>query len=361
MQRGVYIMKKLGLVFIVFTFLLASVAGSVLATTGTPTANYSGKADFTVSPPDPETGIQSVTLTLQPGTSIDSVHYNDLTSCASSSCDPAVFAEVTITGAVTGNCLSDPNSVDFGTALMTVTGANSTIYMQAEVNATLVTDGVTWFLNPWVLDPYDQSSLNLTFGPTSILDTSGSSRFIQEFITILGTNNQAGMTLHLSGISGSICSGLLGINASGVIDGVAPVVAPPAGTRSVGYWKNHIDQRNAFIGTAVSIAVDQLNVFLNDQGLLTIFLEMKGKKIMIEKAKQQLAALLLNVSATLNPATLLSPGELEILQLIDPLADATSNIGDAVYAIEDVIINGGSMEVAKDLADEINNRDHYGN
>jgi hypothetical protein len=77
---------------------------------------------------------------------------------------------------------------------------------------------------------------------------------------------------------------------------------------------------------------------------------------MEEKAKQQLAALLLNVASCLDPTTILSSGELEILQFINLNYGVDATVGDAVWEIENAIINGVNLESAKDLADEINNR-----
>ncbi|MHA2062330.1 MAG: hypothetical protein ACW963_08595 [Candidatus Sifarchaeia archaeon] len=124
----------------------------------------------------------------------------------------------------------------------------------------------------------------------------------------------------------------------------------------VGFWKNHIEERDTFAPPAVSASFDVLNVFLGDTSLLVNSLGKKGKKSMLEKAKQQLAALLLNVACCLDFAEILTPAELEILQLIDSGATTGATVGDAVYAIEDVIVNGGNLEHAKDLADEINIR-----
>jgi hypothetical protein len=101
----------------------------------------------------------------------------------------------------------------------------------------------------------------------------------------------------------------------------------------VGYWKNHVEERDAFISAAVA-----MSVVFSATDELEVALHKKGKKSMEEKAKQQLAALLLNIAAYLDTSSLLTQGELEILQLIDPSYDSTATVGDA-----------------KDLGEEINN------
>ena len=58
---------------------------------------------------------------------------------------------------------------------------------------------------------------------------------------------------------------------------------------------------------------------------------------MQQKAEQQLAALSLNCASSLDPATVLNTGELEILQLIDPASDATATVADAKSEIERVL------------------------
>ena len=72
------------------------------------------------------------------------------------------------------------------------------------------------------------------------------------------------------------------------------------------------------------------------------------------KAKQQFAAVLLNISASLDPTTPLTTGEQEIL---DDFGTGTT-IGDAQAAIANAISTGTNLELAKDLGDEINNRKH---
>lgn len=138
---------------------------------------------------------------------------------------------------------------------------------------------------------------------------------------------------------------------TGIIMGF-PVLSDAAGARSVGYWKNHDYERNAFIGGAVSLS----SVF-DTTSLLDYYLSKKGKKNMEERTKQQLAALLLNVASGLSEDTLLTSGELEILQMIDSTYDTSATVGDALYEIENAIVGGYYLEVAKNLADEINNRD----
>jgi hypothetical protein len=119
----------------------------------------------------------------------------------------------------------------------------------------------------------------------------------------------------------------------------------------IGYWMHHDEERNAFIGSAVSLS----SVFASTSSLNNA-LQRKGKKLMEEKAMQQHAALLLNVASSLSDSALLTAGELEIYnQIVDP--DVTqATVGDAVSVIETVInvFDTSNLENAKDLAEEIN-------
>lgn len=82
---------------------------------------------------------------------------------------------------------------------------------------------------------------------------------------------------------------------------------------------------------------------------------------MLDKAKQQFAALMLNVASSLSLSTQLKAGEVEILQYLNPVYGAGATIEDAVEEVENAILGNTNLENAKDLADEINNRDEKSN
>lgn len=361
-----YKMKK----FMVFALILAlslfSGFGSALALTSLPTLDYTGVAHGTES-------AGAVSLTLDEITTIGRANYlnGDWTNFNNTE-ETIIDATLSLDGAVNGDCSTVASGYFFFPAVstMTITGRapDYFVYMTAEISylppgsSTLFTfDGSRWLLYPPTLDATDPTLLNLSNIKT-YTDTNHPSRYIDEInaaLTNTGTS-LLGMTMILTPQpeSGTLCDGspTSAFNAQGIIDG-APGYEPPVNVergeaRTIGYWKNHETERDLYIGDAVALSsVFDSVAELNDA------LQKKGKKSMFEKAKQQLSALLLNVVSNLNPAALLKPGELEILQLINPAATETATINDAVIAIESVINNGpdASMENAKDLADEINN------
>ncbi|MEN8262911.1 MAG: hypothetical protein ABFR82_05565, partial [Nitrospirota bacterium] len=76
-------------------------------------------------------------------------------------------------------------------------------------------------------------------------------------------------------------------------------------------------------------------------------------------AKRQFVALLLNVAASVESTTWLSQGELEIIQIMVAGYGTGTTISDAIIEIENSIITSTNLESAKDLAEEINNRELF--
>jgi hypothetical protein len=314
--------------------------GSAWSVISLPTANFSGNAETTA-------GVGTGDLTLVNAV-ISKVNYVDGTSTTVNTVDESIIdMYVYISGA------TRTGSSTFADAVITISDGTFNYFSATLSNVSFITDGVQWFLNP-LLNADVLSTLNLS---NVVLGTDAThpSRFIDELQTELGTNNVLGMKMTLQ-----ILSGVFGGDSSsdifeGLIDGVSAGVEPPNGARTIGYWKNHDEERNFFVDDAVALS----SVF-DTTGALYLSLTKKGKKTMQQKAEQQLAALLLNCASSLDSATVLDAGELEILQLIDPSYDATATVADAKSEIENVILlmDSANMENAKDLADEINNRDH---
>lgn len=145
-------------------------------------------------------------------------------------------------------------------------------------------------------------------------------------------------------------------------------------TRGVGYWKNHDTERESYIDAAVALSSE-----ITLPSSLRYYLDIKGKKTLKQHAQRQLSAMLLNIASGLDSQIWLSQGELEIIQVINASYTAGTAVGDALMEIEDAVHCAAepenplwvlpadctaptSLEVlenAKDLADEINNRELF--
>jgi hypothetical protein len=333
--KGAITMKRLGLTLIALSIFLFMSTGIVWATVGLPTANIAGNTQTTA------TSFQLV------GASISKVNYLDGTSATTNGVDESIIGmSVVISGAT--------RTGDFTFQDATITVSDGTFnYLSATLSdVVFVTDGVNWFMNPG-LDVNDPSTMNLS---NIVLNTdiAHPSKYIDELAQVKGSGDQLGMQIEIFIFSGTIQGDSQGNIFSALIDG-SPAgggpTEPPSGVRTIGYWKNHDFERGAFVGGAVA-----LSTVFSTADDLNLALAKKGKKTMEEKAKQQLAALLLNISAGFDTATLLASGELDILNLFG----TGTTVGEALSAIELVITtsDNANMENAKDLADEINNRDH---
>ena len=335
-------MRKIKILLLMFIFLLIAGVGNSFAVVGLPTANFSGKA-ITVSTVGAEAGYFELVNAV-----ISQTNYLDGSLATSNGLDESILGKtVTIAGATrTGD-------YTFTDAVITVSDGSFNYLSATLSNMLFVTDGVKWYLNPG-LDINNPSTLNMS---NIVLNTDSvhPSKYINELSLVKGAGDSLGMKMIVQLLAGSMTGDSESNIYVGLIDGSPPSVDPPSGSRTIGYWKNHDEERDFFINNAVSLS--SVFTWIDD---LNYSLAKKGKKNMLEKAKQQLSALLLNMASSLDPSTLLNSGELEILQLIDATADAAATVQDAAEMIEIVINNGfdSSMEDAKDLADEINNRDH---
>jgi hypothetical protein len=332
-------MKRLVFMTLIIAILLMLKAGSVWSAVSLPTASFSGSVDTTA-------GVGTGELTIN--ATISQVNYLDGTSTTVNGVvESLIGKDVVITGATR---IGDYTFADATFSIID----GSFHYLSATLsNITLVACGFNWCLNP-NLDPDDASTLNLTINFLAA-DATHPSQFIDELQVKMGLSSVIGIKMVLIDTIGSIEGDSISDISPGLVDGVPTTVEGPTVAKSIGYWKNHDEERYFFITNAISIS----EVFHTTTDL-DASLAKKGKKSMVEKAEQQLAALLLNIAASLDPSTVLSPGELEILQFINPIYDTNATVGDALVEIEDVVNSqlDSSYEAAKDLADEINNRDN---
>jgi hypothetical protein len=360
-------MKQFGIVLGVFLVLLTLGLGNAWSQGVTlPTAIITGHVETTAGS---STTTDPGQLLLGDATGpafISRVNYQDGSfAIANGAAENIIEAEVVLLGA-TRTAVGSTSFVD---AIIQVRDpANSAnVYLSASlINITFTQIGSFWYLN-LDLNASNPASLNMenvTF-PTSI-----TSQFISELQSSLGTKNRLGMKIGMLTLSGDITGNGIFDIADGLIDGSPSQVEPPAGARTIGYWKNHDEEREAFIGEA---AITCFAVYGPDPGdpndpgdlasainSLRHDLTLKGKKDMIQKARQQLAALCLNVNVSLDPMTELDADECDILSMITGATCTGPTVGDAVTAIINAIndANPDNDEDAKDLADEINNRDN---
>jgi hypothetical protein len=194
-----------------------------------------------------------------------------------------------------------------------------------------------------------------TFGNNPITPGSGSA---QLFIISAYDPGTADLTIN----------GDFALDAPATCD-IVPVVPPEVvgnpNPCTIGFWKNREDGKlgtlqhfpdgefEAVKAEAVSIST----VFASKAGLVEA-LTSKGQRDIEERARQQLAALLLNIAAgTLFPDN--TKCRLFLGNQIDTDGNGTADmtVGEALTLIESNILSGDPalQEQAKDLADDINN------
>ena len=336
-------MKTLKIILMCFVLFSAIAVGNAWSVVTLPTVNISGNAATTA-------GVGTGEFYLTTGFISQANYLDGSSTVLNNAVESIIYKPVYITGATrTGD-------YTFTNAVITISDGTFNYLSATLSNITFVTGGTCgtkWCLNK-DLDSTNPSTLNLTNVVLST-DATHPSKFIDDLQSKIDAGTPIGMKMILTILSGVIEGDSSSDIFEGVIDGVPNTVEGPAGARTIGYWKNHDEEREFFIADAVALS----SVFDTDSAL-RYSLTKKGKKSMEEKAKQQLAALLLNVASSLSASTSLSTGELEIYNLIIVTSVTEATVGDAVALIEDVINSGDdlNMENAKDLADEINNRDH---
>ncbi len=347
-------MKKL---FFILLLLIIATNGSSWAAVNLPTANITGDA-----------ATSATNFTLE-NAFISRIDYLDGTACSTSSpCgsdESLLNAEVVISGA---SRTGDYTFTDARIEVIAIDGSGFK-YLSADLSdVVFVTDGFQWYLNPG-LDVNNPSTLNMS-NVALLTDGSHPSRYILELDSVKGLNSNIGMTLTLSITSGNPVEDIKGDSTAnvsyGLIDGTPELIEPPSGVRTIGYWKNHDQERDAFIGDAECVggACSICSATFPTPDALRVSLMKKGKKYWVDKTKQQLAALCLNLASSLDPTTLLREDECSILTMVNGATCLGPTVDDARAAIETAISNvsgngtAGELEDAKDLADEINNRDH---
>lgn len=356
MRNSVTVIKtlSLSLILVLGLYLNANSAVSL------PTANITG---------DLVTTTGGLSFSGGGATALTQVNYLD-TSFAQTNIpgvESIIYSTVTLTGATRA---VDPNPTDniypFTNAQLEVRGPDSFLYICATLkNIELINFGDgTIGINPQ-LNASDPATLNLSFdtadNPSNGLfndATTHVSRFIDEWRTALGTGKIAGMTV-IAMLNGNPAGTSNSNILTGVLDG-SPITTPPppptdAGIRSMGYWKTHDAERSTYSGTAFT---KDLGVF-SSAANIEYYVSIKGKKDMLTKAKQELAALLLNLASNpgLENQILTTPQ----LELIDPVLNnpliQEDTVGEALTDISTVILTpnrAGELERVKDLAESIN-------
>jgi hypothetical protein len=160
--------------------------------------------------------------------------------------------------------------------------------------------------------------------------------------------------------------GQFGLDANG--ECLGPVVAPEPITCTIGFWKNREDGKSGLLKffpgadyDAVKAEAVAISTVFGSVAELTAALTSKGPRTIEERAKQQLAALVLNVAAgALFPANtkcrvFLGANGTQID--LDGNGTADMTLEAALTQIESDILSGDPalQQAAHDLADDINN------
>jgi len=340
-------MKKINLIFLIFFTLFTIGIGNAWAVVNYPHLIFGGTVNTTST-----VGTAPGLLTIN--TTVSAVYYSPTESATTSAQDSIIGMSVAISGAYrnTGSNYSFTDAtISIGNGATTLFTASLTdivfLYYstinQSRLNATLdSTNPATLNLRNVVLTP----------------DSNYPSRFINDLFSKLGGVNIIGMKLF---VLGNVAGDNIGLNiVNGTIDGVPDNISAPVTVRSIGYWKNHIEERDFYNFFVFADALVGLDIFAN-QGALSNAVTLNGKKTMRQKSEQELAALLLNIEASISGTAALTAGELQILQLLEPAYGTGATINDALFEIQKAIRNNANLENSKDLGEEINNRNHTSN
>ncbi|MBC8414009.1 hypothetical protein H8E50_10130 [bacterium] len=327
---------------------LIVVAGAVSAWSAVtyPHIIFTGIADTTATVGDVPGNLNITAM-------VTDVYYSATEAAHTPAEDSVIGMYVTITGAsrTTGS------EYAFTDATIAVGDGTHDLLVASLTDINFIFTGALSRLNPG-LSSSNPSTLNMRNIYLFRDDINYPSRFVTDVEGKIANINVLGMKMD---ILGDIAGTNTGLNIStGLIDGVPEGINHPLTVRSTGYWKNHEDEKSFFNYYVFSENLVSLDIF-STESALDVALNKKGKKNMKEKAEQQFAALLLNLSASVSGTAVLKTGELEILQLLNPVYSSTATLNDAVFEIENALRNNVLLENAKDLGDEINNRDHGSN
>lgn len=304
-------------------------------------------------------------LSLVVNTYIPQVNYQDGTSAVlDNSTDKIIFGLVTITGATRA---TDPDPLDnrypFNNAQLEIRAYEDNFLW---ISATLKNIEVVDYGDGRIginrqMDATNPATLNLSFdtadNPNNGLftDATHPSRFVDEWRAALGSVTTAGMTI--VALKGGDPAGVSTSDIeTGILDGSPEVVVPPVpgiGVRSMGYWKTHDEERTGYVAAAMAIDAGYRAIFAAPDPGLVAAVTKKGKKDMCEKARQQLAALLLNIAANDG----LMDQALNTSQVVF-VGPTLVTVGDALDDIEAVASDCSNtkdeLERVKDLAESIN-------
>jgi len=202
------------------------------------------------------------------------------------------------------------------------------------------------------------SYINFNFDTKNLqnttLDTAMGSRFIQELNDAMyaAGSQELAVSFTLELFTGTFDTEGFG-NVQGLLDG-APIdfTAEP---KTIGFWKHQVNQNgnaqftpsqvDSFVTGALALDASICNVFGGDAIAFKNYLSAIGKKDPLEKAKQQLAALLMNYAA----GYLID--EVSIMLPITP----ASTVGAALDEVDCNTKNSVNLDTAKSIADMINN------
>ena len=286
------------------------------------------------------------------GGTVAQVNYRDGTSIkGNNKLESIINAEVLIKGA------KRTGDYTFAEAVFIIRHGNFT-YLKADLaDIELVTDGSSWYINPR-MDVADGSTMNLKNIRTNV-NLAHPSRYIEELDVSLQLINKAGIKIIVTPSGpGDVKGDFLGTISSGLL--AAPLyLSSPIGIRAPEYWEKHYIERGIFGYDAVSDEVDVLNFFPDKESLDVVFLR-KSNKTLLEEAKTQLATLLLNIAAGLDPSTTIhsiyTNHKFKRIPQADGLEDS---VKDAVIDIENTLLNFSKskteLERVKNLAENINN------
>lgn len=312
-------------VLLVFLFVVFGIAN---ATITKPTALFTGV--FTVNQ---SSGIQ---LNVR----INQVTYYDGTTItADTATESIIGAQVNLSNVIYVSTLG--GDFYFTDGLLSITDESGT-FLSADLVHVIISGSYINF-------NFDTKNLQNTF-----LNTSLTSRFIQELNDALASamSKELAVSLTLELFTGSFDTEGFG-NAQGLLDGApAQYIAEP---KTIGFWKHQVNQNghtqftplqvDALVADALALDASLFNVFNGNAAAFKDFLTATGKKTPLEKAKQQLAALLMNFAAEYL---------INEVPIMLPITDATTG-GEALYEVECDIANNVNLDLAKSIADMINN------
>ena len=318
--------KKLFTIFCLISTLLF--VGTAHGAITKPTATFTGV--FTVNPTN---GIQ---LTAR----VNQVNYYDGTfTNVDTPTETIINARVYLSNVIFNGMLGGDYSFTDGTfSISDDTGT----YLTANIVHVIV-------IGSYINFNFDTKNLQNT-----TLNTAMGSRFIEELYDALyaAGSKELAVSFTLELFTGTFDTEGFG-NAQGLLDG-APIqfTAEP---KTIGFWKHQVNQNgnaqftpsqvNSLVTGALSLDASICNVFNGDATAFKGYLTETGRKDPLGKAKQQLAALLMNYAA----------GYLiDEVSIILPITQA-STVGAALDEVDCNTKNSVNLDTAKSIADMINN------